>query len=169
MKQVFQCVSRGPIFVRIAPDDNSQVISVVRPGHKIEVVGFHPGMVYHLPPVEPTLEDGVWMQFEKGYVRSQSMDGTIKYFKEYNVQIEYPDADSSLQPGDIVMIKQGTTDAYYRPLRPSWYAPTEHVVCVLDSSKYYALLGYPNGIATWIPISNLVLVRRAPSPYRLGN
>lgn len=156
----FQHTSTTPVYIRTYPDDYAQVVGVSRKGTVIHAEYVVPGLIYKVDGSTPTLEDNIWIKFDRGYVRRKSMLGTKIYFEEYKVFDEYPVADEKTKMGDIVMIRKGALDVYGRPLPNEEYEPKTHTVAILDSSRTLALLGYPKGIQAWVYRKDLRLVQR---------
>lgn len=160
----YKCI-KGPIYVRKAPDDYAQAISVVRKGQVVHAEYVMPGLLFHADGSDPTPVDHIWIKFEKGYVRFQSMRGTYKYFEECMEFEDYPSLDpKTAKHNDLVMLRKGALDAYSRPLPEQEYEPKIHRLCLFDSSHQLALLGYPKGIQTWVWTKDLKLISHSDDP-----
>ena len=136
----YKCI-KGPIYVRKAPDDYAQAISVVRKGQVVHAEYVMPGLLF------------------------QSMRGTYKYFEECMEFEDYPSLDpKTAKHNDLVMLRKGALDAYNRPLPEQEYEPKIHRLCLFDSSHQLALLGYPKGIQTWVWTKDLKLISHSDDP-----
>ena len=157
--QKFICV-KGPVYIRKEPDDYSQVCSIIRVGAVFEVTEHIGGMIYRPAPESPYWSEDIWLKVAKGYVRRVNMLNTKTYMQRYSEASEYPQATSTLDSGDVVMMRCDTTDVYGRILGEEAYEPNLQTVYITDSSRTLALLGYPKGIQAWVPIKNLNLVKK---------
>ena len=161
----FQYTNNTLTYVRTDPDDYAQVVGICRKGQVVHAEYVVPGLIYKRDGSDPTLENNIWIKFDRGFVRRKSMLGVKVYFEEYKGFDDYPDADAKTKHGDIVMIKKGAVDAYMRPIDPNECEPKTHEVYIMDSSRTLALLDYPKGMSTWVWRKDLKMVQRSDSLY----